>query len=437
MSTADFPVQRRNHGDDGFAMVAVIKCCKCFRETTCSMSGSNPGWAFRSFKSKGWLVARTRTGDVCPTCRNQKPRMAGEITPARRRAAYLAIEDRRLKREASAKEEMMGSAMKTVPSNFEPVRGPMAEALAPLLDRMTDPGAAPQEEPMMTTETASPTATPPPGAWVGTYATADSAAASAGYQLRRLGVVEGRARRDHDFEVGKLPDGAWAWRQKIGERPDGAEFVQSIRAPFPKTPPAARGMGQNLSQETSYATANGARRAAVTLLDRVGVKNATEGVHYVIEDREKGYGFKLNGAPVAPPQTSGEAVAEASRSWMDREAALGLPPSPPREMSREDRRRIRDHLDAAYDVDRQRYRSAESDAGVAKDLDVPRAWVERVRIDDYGDFDRNEAAERQVADLDKAIVDAKAAIETLLDSATKAETVLQGLEALRRKLGAS
>lgn len=56
----------------------------------------------------------------------------------------------------------------------------------------------------------------------------------------------------------------------------------------------------------------------------------------------------------------------------------------PRQPSREDKRKIRDALDAVYLTDKGVYAGAETDASVAKRLDVPRAWVSAEREDAYG-----------------------------------------------------
>jgi len=52
---------------------------------------------------------------------------------------------------------------------------------------------------------------------------------------------------------------------------------------------------------------------------------------------------------------------------------------PPRELTREDRRRILDALEAAYDLKRGCYNADGSDDKLARHLNVPRAWVAEVR----------------------------------------------------------
>lgn len=62
----------------------------------------------------------------------------------------------------------------------------------------------------------------------------------------------------------------------------------------------------------------------------------------------------------------------------------GATAAAPRQPSREDKRKIRDALDACYLTDKGVYAGAETDASVAKRLDVPRAWVSAEREDAYG-----------------------------------------------------
>lgn len=62
----------------------------------------------------------------------------------------------------------------------------------------------------------------------------------------------------------------------------------------------------------------------------------------------------------------------------------GTTAAAPRQPTREDKRKIRDALDACYLTDKGVYAGAETDASVAKRLDVPRAWVSAEREDAYG-----------------------------------------------------
>lgn len=65
-------------------------------------------------------------------------------------------------------------------------------------------------------------------------------------------------------------------------------------------------------------------------------------------------------------------------------AATEIKADPPREMGREERRIITDKLDDVYDDKAGRYKAPWTDAAVARDLGVPRAWVSDVREQFFG-----------------------------------------------------
>ena len=70
---------------------------------------------------------------------------------------------------------------------------------------------------------------------------------------------------------------------------------------------------------------------------------------------------------------------------------------------------------------------------MAQALNLPRKWVETIRVQFYGP-DTNEAALQHAADLDKAIGDAAKATDRLLAMAQEAETITAALKAQRAKL---
>lgn len=72
---------------------------------------------------------------------------------------------------------------------------------------------------------------------------------------------------------------------------------------------------------------------------------------------------------------------------------------PPREMTREDRRIIMERLDEVYA--KESYKTPWTDAGVAKDLGVPRQWVVDVRDQFFGPEGSNPLFEEFAARLDK------------------------------------
>lgn len=73
--------------------------------------------------------------------------------------------------------------------------------------------------------------------------------------------------------------------------------------------------------------------------------------------------------------------------------------SPVREPTREERRKIIDYLDGAYDTKAQRYLAEGSDKAAGAALDVPWRWVADLRAQLYGDHDRNEADEARQVNL--------------------------------------
>lgn len=64
--------------------------------------------------------------------------------------------------------------------------------------------------------------------------------------------------------------------------------------------------------------------------------------------------------------------------------------TPPREMSRDDRRVIFAKLDEVYLDEKRGYDSGWSDHKVASDLGVPRKWVEIIRAENFGAIGTNE-----------------------------------------------
>lgn len=65
-------------------------------------------------------------------------------------------------------------------------------------------------------------------------------------------------------------------------------------------------------------------------------------------------------------------------------SALAVVADTPRQPTREDKRAIREALDACYLTDKGVYAGGDNDEAVAKRLNVPRAWVSAEREDAYG-----------------------------------------------------
>lgn len=91
---------------------------------------------------------------------------------------------------------------------------------------------------------------------------------------------------------------------------------------------------------------------------------------------------------------------------------------PPRVMSREDRRIIFAKIDEVYPDEKTGYVAGWSDERVAKDLNVPRAWVETIRDENFGALKSNaevEAVSKEVADLNRDMEELRTALSGLTE----------------------
>jgi hypothetical protein len=109
-------------------------------------------------------------------------------------------------------------------------------------------------------------------------------------------------------------------------------------------------------------------------------------------------------------------------------------PTADRQPTRDERSSIHDELTKTYDIVQQRYAGNDSDANVAGRLDLPRAWVTDLRTMFFGDFDRNQQSEAKLKVLDEATVFAENAMTELLEMAQRAEQLVSGLRAARKKM---
>jgi len=105
-----------------------------------------------------------------------------------------------------------------------------------------------------------------------------------------------------------------------------------------------------------------------------------------------------------------------------------------REPTRDERNTIHEALTTAYDIVAEAYMGGGSDRTLAEKLNVPRIWVRDMRVQFFGDHDRNAMTEVRKKDLDEAISLAKAATSRLLEMAGEAETLEQSLVLARKKL---
>jgi hypothetical protein len=92
-------------------------------------------------------------------------------------------------------------------------------------------------------------------------------------------------------------------------------------------------------------------------------------------------------------------------------------------MGRSDRQRIFREIDGNWDGDRGRYIGDEGDQSIATRLNVPRAWVEHIRIEAFGDAGDNEEIEELAESI--AILEGKIGVAT-----TDAQKIVTRMEAL-------
>lgn len=112
-------------------------------------------------------------------------------------------------------------------------------------------------------------------------------------------------------------------------------------------------------------------------------------------------------------------------------------PAPPREPTRADLRKIQDALNDAYPVPERGYSQGFSDDVLAKKLDVPRAWVTRVRDQFCGPEIIVDTArlEREVNELKRSLKSIEdATLATLTAHGQRVEVMIKQLEALKSQL---
>lgn len=110
--------------------------------------------------------------------------------------------------------------------------------------------------------------------------------------------------------------------------------------------------------------------------------------------------------------------------------------TPPREMSRDDRRVIFAKLDEVYLDEKRGYDSGWSDHKVASDLGVPRKWVEIIRAENFGAIGTNEEMAEFLSESDKLCADARAALDAAKKAREDIEAILKRPEFLTlRQIG--
>ncbi len=108
----------------------------------------------------------------------------------------------------------------------------------------------------------------------------------------------------------------------------------------------------------------------------------------------------------------------------------------PREMQPQDRRRVFRAVEEVYDEPNSRYRGGNTDHTVALSLNVPRAWVEMIREENFGPSGHNLQMEQIETEIRRAIADMKAVADALLAGAAQAERKIGELNGLAEKVQA-
>lgn len=118
------------------------------------------------------------------------------------------------------------------------------------------------------------------------------------------------------------------------------------------------------------------------------------------------------------------------------EKVTQLPVGGVRQMSPSDRRRVFREVDDAWDEARGRYLGSNTDHAIATKLDVPRAWVEQIRRESFGDSGKNEDFDKLIGNLQNLKGEAERSGAQALDLAQKYETLAQKVHAALDQLRA-
>lgn len=93
----------------------------------------------------------------------------------------------------------------------------------------------------------------------------------------------------------------------------------------------------------------------------------------------------------------------------------------PRQMGQGDRRRVFRAIDDYWDERSARYQGGTTDKSIAEKLGVPRAWVETIRIEAFGDTGRNEDLDKVIGTLKNLQGEARRLADNALEMAAKYE----------------
>lgn len=150
-------------------------------------------------------------------------------------------------------------------------------------------------------------------------------------------------------------------------------------------------------------------RISCACCDAVAYFPYQSGVHRLAADAAKQHflskGWAVGGGPEADfcPGHARQSKRKDGTATNNSNAPVA---AKPREMSREDRRIISEKLDEVYGKDA--YKGVWTDSAVAKELDVPRAWVAQVREQFFGPEGSNAVFDAYLIEKQKVEADFKA-----------------------------
>ncbi len=106
----------------------------------------------------------------------------------------------------------------------------------------------------------------------------------------------------------------------------------------------------------------------------------------------------------------------------------------PREPAPKDNRKIIARLMEVYDDSKSRYCDGFTDNLIAKELGVPRKWVERLRDQNFGPSGRNAEMDAVASAIGQIHAEAKKVADDAMALAARAEDVINKADAMRAKL---
>ncbi|MCA1458060.1 hypothetical protein I6F35_33545 [Bradyrhizobium sp. BRP22] len=109
-------------------------------------------------------------------------------------------------------------------------------------------------------------------------------------------------------------------------------------------------------------------------------------------------------------------------------------PEQPREMSRDDRRIIFEKLNEVYVDEKTGYGPGWTDAKVASDLGVPRAWVKGLRDEMFGPEGSNEEIRATICDAQILLNDIRVVANAVQGSIEPLKTILDKAERIEKRI---